>query len=243
MKLHLSLLAGLVAVTAITSAQEQTGKWKGNLESNFTIINGNRDSESFLLVGNAKSLKEKQRTFADLYYNFARQANNLGQKQTSTDMWSLGGRYERDFGLKSFWYTSARFERDGVNLLDLRSIAGAGIGYTLFSNEQSTWRLSGGLSYVNEDYRNGNNTFWGFQAQSDYNRELNGKLSLDHRFTFIPNLSDFGDHYFQSNLGLQYSLSNNLTAGLRYIIGFDSTPSANSVKQNTTWAFLLGYKF
>lgn len=237
----LLLLPLVCATTAI--ALDNNGKWKGSVESNFTLINGNRDSESFLIVGNAKSLNSRQRTFTDLYYNFARQANNLGVKQTSTDQWSLGGRYERDFGVKSFWYGSARFERDGVNLLDLRSIGGIGAGYTVFSNDQSTLRLSGGVSYVNEDYRTGNNTFWGFQAQSDYDRELNGKLSLNHRFTFIPNISDFGDHYFLSNLGIQYKLSTNLSAGLRFIISFDSTPAVNSVKQNTTWAFLIGYKF
>lgn len=237
----LPVVALALAVPAF--AQEKDGKWRGSVESSFTYINSNRNSENFLFVGNARSIRTMDRFSLDAYYNFARQTNQNNTFETSTDQWALGGRYERDFGFKSFYYFSGRLERDGVNLLDLRTIAGAGLGYTVHENPTSTWRVSGGGSYVNENYRNGKNSFFGFQFTSDYEHAFSDRLSLVHNFSIIPSFADLDDYYFNSNLGLSYKLNSNLSAGLRYIVSFDNTPPAGSQKQNTTYAFVLGYRF
>lgn len=253
MKHLVSLVIVGLLIAPAAHADEKDGKWRGSVESNLTWINGNRKSESILFVGGMRSIRLMDRFLVDGYYNFGRQEDGTGFLQTSTDQWSFGGRYERDFGRKSFYYASGRFERDGVNLLDLRSIGGAGIGYTVYDNDLSSWRVSGGLSYVNEDYRTSNNAFWGFQAQSDYSRALvqkedsDGKtvdvLSLVHNFTYIPSLNDGSDYYFLSNLGLRYSFSKSFSAGFRYIVSFVNRPAAGSVKQNTTYGLVFGYKF
>lgn len=234
-------LAALVAASAFAqkSDPKTDGKYRGSFESNFTFINSNKRTENFLFVGNAKSLRTRDRLLLDGYYNFARQTDSTDIFQTSSDMWSLGGRYERDFGRNSFWYTSGRLERDGVNLLDLRTIGGAGVGYTVNQN----WRVSGGASYVNEDYRNSTNSFWGFEFQSAYDKDITEKVSLSHTFVVIPNFADLSDYYFKSNFGVSYKLAANFSAGFRYIVGFDSTPPAGSLKQSTTYAFVFRYSF
>ncbi len=236
-------LALVAAATLPALAQDKDGKWRGSVESSFTFINSNKNSENILFVGKAKSERQFDRFSLDGYYNFARQTNDQGVFQTSTDQWSFGGRYERDFGFKSFYYASGRLDRDGVNLLDLRTIIGAGLGYTVREDESTAWRVSGGGSWVNEKYRNDTNTFFGFQLESNFATALSPRLDLIHDFRIIPNFSDLDDYYFSSNLGLSYELNSNLSAGLRYIVNYDNTPAAGSQKQNTTSAFVLGYKF
>lgn len=243
MKRCLLTLAAVTVIVTPALAQEKDGKWRGSLESSLTFVNSSRSSQSFLFVGNAKSVREMDRFFVDGYYNFAKQTDNMGVFQTSTDQWSLGGRYERDFGFKSFYYFNGRVERDGVNLLDLRTFAGAGIGYTVYERDASTWRVSGGGTYVNEEYRNDTDSFIGFEFRSDYDQALSERLNLVHGFTIIPRFDDLDDYYFSSNLGLSYKLNESLSAGLRYIVNFDNTPAAGSQKQSTTYAFVLGYKF
>lgn len=236
--------AAVLLVFALPAlAQDKDGKWRGSLETNFTIVNSNKNSENFLFVGKAKSERPLDRFSLDGYYNFARQTNAQNVFETSTDQWSFGGRYERDFGFKSFYYGNARFERDGVNLLDLRTILGVGLGYTLREDESTAWRVSGGGSWVNEKYRTDTNAFFGFQFESNFSTALSERLDLVHDFRIIPDFSNLDDYYFSSNLGLSYELNASLSAGVRYIVNFDNTPAPGAQKQNTTYAFVLGYKF
>lgn len=236
-----SLLA--IAVSTALSTDPPKG-WHGGLESSLTFFSGNRKTDNILIVGAAKNDMGGSRLYADAYYSWARQTPvGGGPFSVTTDMWSFGGKYEKDFGNKSFWYLSARFDKDGVNLLNLRQVYGAGIGYTVFSDEASTWRLSVGVSQVMEDYVSGNNNFTGAQAESNYSRKITDKLSVDHTFLYVPNVSQFSDYFYVSNLGFSYALNGSMSAGLRYIVVFDSTPATGAVRQNTTYAFTLGYKF
>ena len=236
-----SLIA--IAVSEALKAEAPKG-WHGGLESSLTFFSGNRKTDNILVVGVAKNDMGGSRMYADAYYSWARQTPaGGGPFSVTTDMWSLGGKYEKDFGKKSFWYLSARFDRDSVNFLNLRQVYGAGVGFTVFDDEVSTWRLSVGASQVMEDYTSGNNSFTGAQAESNYSRKLSNKLSVDHTFLYVPNVSDFGDYFYVSNLGFTYAMNGSMTAGLRYIVVFDSSPALGAVRQNTTYAFTLGYKF
>ncbi|MBX3114692.1 MAG: DUF481 domain-containing protein [Fimbriimonadaceae bacterium] len=220
-----------------------SAQWKGSVESSLTFIDSNKKSESALLLAKARQERTEDRILLDFLYSFSRQSGTGGFLETSTDVMTLGGRYERNFANKSFWYASARFDRDGVNNLNLRQVYGAGLGYTLFDTPASSWRMSLGVSQVIEEYDSSNEDFFGLQAQSDYSRNLTEKLSLDHSFLFVPNTDDFSDYFFASVLGLSYKLNGSLSAGFRWIVNFDSTPSVGSVKQSRTYALTLGYKF
>jgi putative salt-induced outer membrane protein YdiY len=240
---RIAFLSLVLAVSAPAWADE-TGGWKGSVESSITFISSNKESESIFIFGKAQQRGENYRLGVDGLYNFARQTpNGGGSLQTSTDLWSLGGRFERDFGSKSFWYGSARFDRDGVNNLNFRQVYGAGLGYTIYENPVSSWRMSVGLSQVFEEYTTFKDDYLGMQAQSEYSRNLSDKLSLDHTFTYVPNTNKFSDYFFVSNLGLNYRVSEAMTAGFRWLVNFDSTPAAGSVKQSRTYALTLGYKF
>lgn len=196
------------------------------------------------MIGSAKKSGPDYRFGIDGAYNFSRQSpNGGGPLEVATDFWTFGGRYERDFGRKSFWYASARFDRDGVNNLNLRQNYGAGLGYTLFDEADWSWRVSAGASQVFEDYTTSNDSYLGLQAESEYTRQLMQKLSLVHRFTYVPNASEFSDYFFVSNLGLNYEVAQNFNVGFSWIVNFDSTPAVGSVKQVRTYAFTLGYKF
>ncbi len=240
---RVAFLAFVVGAFAGSAFAAETTGWKGSIDASLSFVEGNRNTDSVLIIGKMKQVGTNDRKIVDGLYNFSRQTNNLGNFETSTDLWSLGGRYERDFGNKSFWYVSARFDRDGVNDLNLRQVYGAGLGYTMFANDVSTWRISVGASQVLEDYQSGNTDYFGLQATSDYTRQLDAKLSLEHSFLYVPNVDDFEDYFFVSSLGLSYKLNERMKAGFRWIVNFDATPSAGSRKQNRTYAFTLGYSF
>lgn len=239
---RLSLVFILGLVPTVIFAESRAG-WTGSVESSLTFIDSNRKSESIVVLGKARKSSAGRRWFAEGIYNFARQSGSGGAFETSTDLWSLGGRYEQDFGTKSFWYGSLRFDRDGVNGLNLRQVYGAGLGLTVYAQPESTWRLSAGASQVFEDYRTRSEEFFGFQAQSEYSRALTRRLLLEHTFLYVPSVSDFEDYFFASNLGMSYALNQSMTAGFRWIVSFDSTPAAGSLKQSRTYAFTLGYRF
>lgn len=236
----------LIGVLLVSSAFgfADDGDWKGSVESSLTFISSNKESESILLIGKAQRKSVNDRYSFDALYNFSRQTpNGGGSLEVANDFWTLGGRYERDFGNKSFWYGSARFDRDGVNGLNLRQVYGAGLGYMIYNDAVSDWRLSLGLSQVFEEYSSSRDDYLGMQAQSEYSRDLSDRFFVDHTFLYVPNTSKFSDYFFTSNLGLNYRLSEAMSAGFRWIVNFDSTPAVGSVKQSRTYALTLGYKF
>lgn len=236
----------LVAVAAGSAPvlADTDNKFHGSVESSLTFFQGNRNTDSIFVVAKAKQDNGSSRLGFSGFYNWARQTPvGGGPYSVTSDQWNLSGRYERDQNANLFWYFSAAYDRDGVNLLNLRQVYGAGAGYTVTKSAVSTWRVSVGASQVYENFVGSSNSYFGIQFASDYERKITNKLSVDHNFLYVPNASAFGDYFYLSSLGLTYNLNDHMSAGFRWIFTFDSTPAAGSVNQTKTYAFTLGYRF
>lgn len=232
-----------LALVAAAVAVAQDAPKQSSIEGSLTFVTGNSESESVFLFGQTKRAMSGGRFNAYFAYNFGKQSFG-GPKRTTTNNLGFGARFEKDFGIKSFWYASADWFRDDINGLDLRNNYGLGLGYTVKDEEVWGWRVSAGLSFVDEDYVVGRDrSFTGLELGSQYRRNLSSKLSLTHDFRYIPNSDDFEDYVFTSNLGLAYAISSDFNVGLRYIIVHDETPAAGFLKETRTLRLTIGVKF
>jgi putative salt-induced outer membrane protein YdiY len=164
--------------------------WSYELYADITGKTGN--SEKFRLGAGAKAVLEGPEDRLMLYARGARARDN-GQ---NTEDEILGGMdFERRFLGKHSWYARTELERDDIEGIDMRSIAGLGYGYYFIDREQ--WKLRGrvGALYRHESYVNG-----------DSNSDIALDLGLNHRarisdwadlvtdITYTPAFGDFSDY-------------------------------------------------
>jgi putative salt-induced outer membrane protein len=72
---------------------------------------------------------------------------------TTTDLYRLGARYDRDFNKQLFGYLSGELERNGVTDLDLRAGSYLGLGYHAIATPQTTFDLFAGVGYNHYDFK------------------------------------------------------------------------------------------
>lgn len=226
------------------------GNWTGSINLNASSTISTRNTQSIFIFGDAQRNFAKGRLGIKANYAFSRQDPGAGPSVTTEDRWSLSGQYDWNIGTKTFGYFSGRLDRDAIARLDLRTVFGAGLGTSLFgpsalnADGDWEWKVSAGASLVNENYRTGaDNDYVGLQLGSNYRRILGGGWRFAHDLSFIPNVEDFDDYFYVSDLSVSKAIGSNWNIRLSYILDYDSTPAPGARRQNSKYALSLGYKF
>jgi putative salt-induced outer membrane protein len=129
---------GLYHGTASLGAAFSTGA------VNNTTISANFDT--------ARKTEIDKLSFYGLAARGSTKVSGTGTAVTS-DLYRLGGRYDRDFNKQLFGYVSGELERNGVTDLDLRAGAYVGVGYHVIATPATTFDLFGGVGYNRYKYK------------------------------------------------------------------------------------------
>jgi hypothetical protein len=252
----LIISSSLIASFAV--AQEKT-TWTGNANINLNIAQSQQDSQSFFLFGTAsQAFKSGTKLDIGFLYLYGRQTSGAPKEFGITeDRWALTGHYDFPSNGVRFGFLDQRFERNGVVNLGLRSVTTAGFGQYVLRTANvvkngkvseagdASWKLSAGISNLNEQYTNGspnvNNV--GLNIGSRYERVLSGGTTITHDFQIIPAFNDFGNYYYVSLLNVAFPVRGNATLNLSLLNDFDSSPAAGARKDNAKLGLTLGYKF
>lgn len=221
-----------------------TPKWAGNLSSNFGLTRSDREAQNFDINAEAKFKRDRQAwQMRGGYYN-ARQTDNDGDLQTTRDSWFARGQYDYYVQDRRFYYGNLRFDHDAIKDLDLRTVAGAGAGFTLVRNEKTNYRIELGGSYVDERYRGGDRTdTLGLQFGSGLNHRINGSMTLSHDLTLVADPGKIEDYLFVSDFALRSALNRAMFSELRFVFDYDPIPREGSRKDNYRYVMGLGFRF
>jgi putative salt-induced outer membrane protein len=167
----------------------------------------------------------------------------LGVTAVTSDLYRLGGRYDKDLSKEVFGFVSGELEKNGVTNLDLRAAGYLGAGYHVIAAPTTTFDVFAGVGYNHFKYKG---------ARSDgavelmFGEESAHKLSesttFKQRLAIFPSTdTDFG-YRAQFDAGLAVAMSSawsiNVNATARY---------ANKVyvvkKTETLLTVGVGYKF
>lgn len=251
MKPTLTLLMGALAAGAFAAESKFEGSI--NFSANYAV--SNRDSQALFLFGDASRKMGNGDLGIKAFYSFARQnQTNGGPFSTTEDRMSLAGRYDYLIGTRTIGYGSLRFDRDRIAALDLRTLAGAGLGSYIIpvskleDRGERDWKLSAGLSYLNEDYTGGgSDSYVGLELGSAYRMMLSDTLRLSHSAGFVPNFGDWSDYFFVSDLSLTMPLGDEKKASWQvsfsFLFDYDSTPAVGARQDNYKYVLGIGYKF
>lgn len=157
---------------------------------------------------------------------------------------SGGARYDRNFGRKLFTYSSALFDFDEFQELDLRSVLGGGLGYHVYRSDRGFVNVDVGGAWNREKFSTGLVRHSGeVVIGEESSHQLSGSLKVFQSLTVNPNLSETGQYRlaFDGGASIQINrrLSWNITLADRYL----SNPLAGNRKNDVLISTGVSFTF
>lgn len=234
----------VVSINPPNPKAPDTPKWTGSLTSNFGLTRSDREAQNFDVNADAKYKRDRQAWQARGSYYHARQSNGDGDLQTTRDAWYARGQYDYFVQDRRFYYGNLRFDHDAIKDLDLRTVAGAGAGFTIVRNERTNYRIEVGGSYVDERYRGGDRSdTLGMQFGSGLLHRVNGSMTLSHDLTVVADPGKIDDYLLVSDFALRSALNRAMFSELRFVFDYDPIPRDGSRKDNYRYVMGLGFRF
>lgn len=218
-------------------------RWKGIVSSNFGLTRSDREAQNLDINVEAARKTPRDRWEAKGSYFNARQTDG-GETQTLRDAWFTRTQYDRLVDARRFFYGNLRLDHDAVKDLDLRTLAGAGAGFTLVQNERADFSVEVGGSYLDERYEGGERRdTLGVQLGTSVRYRFNGAMTLSHDLSFVADPSKSNEYLVVSDLSFRSELNRALFSELRFVFDYDPTPRTGSRKDSYRYLMGLGYRF
>lgn len=236
-------VAVLLAASSIASAQDKPdGQFHGTgtLGAAFSsgAVNTTTISAGF---DTARKTADDKLSF----YGLAARGSTkvLGLTAVTSDLYRLGGRYDKDLSKQVFGFISGELEKNGVTNLDLRAAGYVGAGYHVIATPVTTFDVFAGVGYNHFKYKGaGSDGAVELMFGEESAHKLSETTTFKQRLAIFPSTdTDFGYRaQFDAGLGVAMSSALSLNVGLtaRY---------ANKVfvakKTETLLTVGVGYKF
>jgi Protein of unknown function, DUF481 len=218
--------------------------WTINGSFGIAGTKGNAETSTFTTPFNfARTTRTSQTT---AYFNSIRSTATVNGTSAQTAQAVRGGwAYSHQIFEKIFGRAFNDYEYDKFQALDLRVVAGGGIGYQFWDRETSRLTVEAGGSWNRESFgatdstlafiRNSGEAYWG----DNYNLKLNTRTNLTQSFRMFNNLSDLG----QRRVNFDVGASTQLTTWLTWSISLSDRYLSNPVPGRKNNDFLYSTSF
>jgi hypothetical protein len=178
--------------------------WNGNALLGFAGTTGNSTTRTFTTTAGAVRTTQNDKT--TLYFNSVRASATANQVSDTTAQAVRGGAsYNHNIFDHMFVNTTADFEYDLFQSLDLRYVLGGGLGYSIWRADRKSLSVVGGVAYDHAKFaptaepaftRATADGYWG----DDFAYKVTPASSLVQSFRMYHNLSDSND--FRANFDI-----------------------------------------
>ncbi len=236
------------AVSDVVAINPPKARWKGDITAGFTVTRGNSETETANVSINLLRRAERDRITANAAYFYGRQEDpDTGDKTTTQDEWLVALKYDYFIAKQFYSYANTRVERDEVADLDLRLIAGLGVGYQWIETADFNLSTEGGLAWLYEDFSDGEETDDQIAGRFAYHIDksfLNQRIKLFHDFEILPSLENFPDDFFlTTQAGVRVPFTKVLFGEVKVILDHDATPASGAEKTDTKYITGVGLSF
>ncbi len=212
--------------------------WRGRLNAGYVATDGNTPSEQLNFDGELVARTKKQRYTVGASYLFATDAG------VETESRSRGlAKVDHFFNTK--WYGNAQvaLEKDRFKDLDLRTIAGAGLGYQFWESKNLNLAVESGFDYVVEDYIvSPDEEYPAYRWALKFDKFLVAdRLQAFHNHQLNISLENSEDLLFSSQTGLRMLFFGNMNASAEVDYDYDNQPAEDAMRADTTYKFSVGY--
>jgi hypothetical protein len=163
------------------------------------------------------------------------------------ERWDLRGTWRRFLRDRYFWEGFGSLARNTELDLNLRALAGGGVGRYLVQSNLAEWVLGAGLAYSHENYTGGerfDSVEAALTTQFAIFRYDFPETDVTGVFTLLPSLTKPGRYRAEADLRAKYEFVDDLYFELRVYGSYDSEPPSEVATQSD-FGFVtsLGYSF
>ncbi len=214
-------------------------KYSASVDVGLSKTSGNEDEEDYHVALMTQARTLKNRYTLEAAKTIEKNDGNKTQDETFASL-----QYDRFFNDKWYAFTSASFEEDLEELLDLRSTYSLGSGYQFFDQDDITLKAEIGVAYVDEDFeQDQDNHYAGGRWAIDYEHEWLKWLGFYHNHEGFFSLENSDDITIRSSSGLKFPLNEYINAKLEANVDWSRSPAEGATGTDKEYIFTLGYEF
>ena len=224
-----------------------TDLWAGNAAIGWAGTRGNARTATF--TTSMTAVRRTNRDKTSVHFNAIRASAFLsGADQKTAQAVRAGWGYNRNLSSRMFINTFNDWEYDRFQNLDLRTVAGGGLGDMAWKGENGRLDLVGGAAWNRETFdpspkpvfvRNSAEGYWG----DDFSYKLIARTSLRQSFRMFNNLTNTGAYRVNVDIGAQTQLFKwltwNVSASDRYL----SNPVSGRLSNDFLYTTGFGVSF
>lgn len=235
-----------LGAAAINKPAKPPRAWTGSVVGAATWTRGNTYTQNVALDINAVNRGEIDRlTFAGWYRAGRQKDQGTGVISTSERRLGAGLKYDYFFGDKSYWYANMTAEKNAIAALDLRFVAGIGLGWQFIENPTTNLNAEAGASWFSENYSNATPTV--------DEAALRAAFHFDHKWSDVCSMFDdtelfkiFGDprdYLVKTKGGFRQNFSASFFAQEWVEFYWDPTPAGGKKRNDVTYYVGVGWNF
>lgn len=241
--IEISPVTGSDSATVSADSQKQFlgAKWSGRADLGASMQRGNSDTKSIDFDAQTTARwDEIYRAKLIGKYAYEEESDN-----TTKDKKSLEAQFDYFFRPQWFLNTSAKYERDDIAGLDLRSTYGVGLGHQPFDRDDLKLQYVLGPSYLREERENGDkDDSLAYRWNLDYEQAFwQDKLRLFHNHQLLVPSEDTSRYVLQTESGVRVPIHKGLIASLQIDHDIDKGAPAGSDDEDTKYGLKLGYEW
>jgi putative salt-induced outer membrane protein len=226
-KIQLAALATSLVAATVTSTvvfadpAKEDGQWRGAFSAGLAVASGNTKSTNFnASVDMLRATKEDKIT---LFLTSLYGTRDVAGKNEKTANLTRGGvRYDWNLSDRMFVFGLLEAEQDKIQRLDSRFIGGAGVGYKVIKEKDTSFDLFAGLTgrrdsktvtveriapLVGTFDQKVTSTSTELLLGEESNHKLSDSVSFKQRLAVYPNLKNSGEYRAQFDSGLVVGLA------------------------------------
>lgn len=241
-------------VTAIRDADEQRAferlqnpgwkdLWAGTASIGFAGTSGNARTLSFTTGLNAARVTNTDKT--SIYFNAIKASAVADGRSAGTAQAVRGGlSYDHNVSSRLFLNAFNDYEYDKFQNLDLRFVAGGGLGFHALKSERSRLDLLAGADFNRSSFntpliRKSAEFYWG----NEYSLKMTAATSLVQSFRMFNDLSNTGDYRINVDIGAVTKISKWLTWNLSLSDRYLNNPAPGRKTNDFLYTTGFGFTF
>ena len=214
-------------------------QWKGAINLGGSVQTGNISRATASVGAEAARKTEKDRFSLRFLFNYAEEKSDVTTRNAYGAL-----KYDYFFTKKLFGYLSTELLTDEFKDLNLRAIAGPGIGYQIWDDKVKSLSVEAGVSYVWEDRKLGQDDNWATARMSaDFWYKFGKIVTFSDLLIIYPSLKQGGEYFLRNEAALTSPLGAGWALRLANIWDRDSDPAPGILKDDLTWILSLQYTF
>lgn len=223
----------------IKNINEPPGSWSGSFSLGGTVQTGNVERTSISGGFDAKREWEHDRFMMRLLHNYAADSGTVTARNTFGAM-----KFDHFFTESFFTGLSLEMLKDKFKDVNLRTIAGLGLGYRIWNDAKKTLEVEAGVTYFSEDLNVGmDDQFAAGRIGITYSYQVLENLVFKDFMLYYPSFKKPKEYRLRNEASLVSQLGSGWSVKLAHIFDQNSDHSPTVEGNDHQFIFAIQYSF